>query len=393
MQTVKMGVIGMGTMGTAHACHIADGKVEGMTLTVVCDSNEERCRWAKEKFPGVSVYRDAKALFSSGDVDAVLIATPHPSHPSLAVDAFHHGIHVLSEKPEGIDVLTADWENKEAAKSGVVFGIMYNQRTDPLFQKLREMVRSGGLGEIFRFQWVVTNWFRTQSYYDSGTWRASWSGEGGGVLMNQCPHNLDIWQWIMGMPKRIRADCQISKYHDIQVEDVAEIYAEYENGATGSFITSTGEYPGTNRLEIAGSGGKAVIENGKLSVSLLGEDIRKVITDSKEAMPDCPMVTREYVQTEPETGHLGILNDFSRAVRTGSGLLAPGTEGIRGLSIANAAYLSSWTGEWIDLPLDGERYLAELRKHQEKERRIKSGAMPDSHSITGEYADRWSVRW
>ena len=393
MENVRMGVIGLGSMGTAHAVHIAQGQVEGMTLSAVCDSDPERCRWGREKFPEIPVFENAGELLASGAVDAVLIATPHPAHPFIAMEAFHHGIHVLTEKPEGIDVLTAAQENKEAQKSGVVFGIMYNQRTNPLFRRLHDLMQDGTMGELLRFQWTITNWFRTQAYYDSGSWRATWNGEGGGVLMNQCPHNLDIWQWITGMPQKIQAHCQISRYHDIQVEDAADIYAEYANGAVASFITTTGEYPGTNRLELVGSRGKAVIENGILRLSLLGKDVRTAIMDEEECMPELPVQTVEVHQTEPESGHVGILNDFSRAVRTGSALLAPGIEGIRGLSIANAAYLSSWTDSWVELPLDGERYLRELRKRQERCRTGKTDPANPHRSLTGEYQERWKVRW
>lgn len=394
METVRMGVVGIGAMGSAHAAHIFQGDVEGMRLAAVCDSSPERREWAKKQFPGVPVFSDEKELLSSGLVDAILIAVPHPLHPAIAVEAFHRGIHVLSEKPEGIDVLTARKENQEAKKSGVVFGIMYNQRTNPLFQKLRDTVRSGRLGELQRFSWTVTNWYRTQAYYDSGTWRADWKGEGGGVLMNQCPHNLDLWQWIAGMPDQILASCREAQYHNISVEDDAVIFGRYHNGGTALFVTSTGEYPGTNRLEYAGTRGKAVIENGVLTLSLLKEDIRTVTKTSGEAMPELPVETVRIAQTEPEPGHLGILRDFSRAVRTGSPLLAPGEEGILGLSIANAAYLSGWTGNWVDLPLDGEAYLAALQKKQSEEAERKKDTSPHHPGDpSGRYEKRWRVLW
>ena len=208
--------------------------------------------------------------------------------------------------------------------------------------------------------------------------------------MNQCPHNLDIWQWMVGMPKRLIANCRIAHFHDIEVEDEAEIYAEYDNGATGVFLTSTGEYPGTNRLEISGTKGKAVIEDGTLTLQLLEQDIREITASSSECMPHCETKTVKISQKEPESGHLGILNDFSRAIRKGTKLLAPGEEGIFGLSIANAAYLSSWTHEWVELPPDGEAYRAELRRRQQSS----AGRKPvRGQNITGEYSERWRVKW
>ncbi|MCR5671012.1 MAG: Gfo/Idh/MocA family oxidoreductase [Butyrivibrio sp.] len=393
MKTVRMGVIGLGVMGSAHAFHIYKGLVEGMKLTAVCDTDKERRRWGEEKLGKVHVFDDPSLLLSSGKVDAVLIATPHPSHPEIAMEAFRKGIHVLSEKPAGIDVYTVEKENEEAKKSGVVFGIMYNQRTDPLFQSLRDYYRSGMLGELIRFDWVITNWFRTQAYYDSGSWRATWQGEGGGILMNQCPHNLDIWQWITGMPARIWASCKTSGYHDIQVEDTAYILAEYENGATASFTASTAEYPGTNRIEFAGTKGKAVIEDAKLTVTLINDSTESISKNSAESMPVIPVGTMEQYQSEKESGHIGILNDFCKAVRTGSPLLAPGTEGIKGLSIANAAYLSNWTGKWVELPLDGKKYLKKLQDIQKEYSFIKPDKQPEKQMISGEYMDRWNIRW
>ncbi|HEY9575928.1 MAG TPA: Gfo/Idh/MocA family oxidoreductase [Lachnospiraceae bacterium] len=393
MKTIKMGVIGLGTMGSAHALHIYKGFVEGMKLTAICDIDPMRCIWGQNQFEHVKIYEDASSLISSGMVDAILIATPHPSHPAIAIEAFRKGIHVLSEKPVGIDVHTVEQENKEAIKSGVVFGVMYNQRTNPLFQKLREYMKNGTLGELMRFQWVITNWYRTQAYYDSGSWRATWNGEGGGVLMNQCPHNLDIWQWITGMPKRVWANCKVSRHHDIQVEDEVDIYAEYENGATATFTTSTGEYPGSNRIELVGTKGKAVLEDSKLTLTLVGESIEVTTAESKEYMPNLPVKIHEEYQKEKESGHIGILNDFSMAIRKGTPLLAPGIEGIYGLSIANAAYLSSWERKWIDLPLDGENYLKALKKHQKEESYIAKNENVLKQESLGEYLNRWDIRW
>jgi len=388
-----MGVIGIGNMGTAHALHIYEERIEGLILTAICDIDPLRREWGRQNFKNVKVFDNYISLLSSGIIDAILIATPHLVHPEIAIEAFRRGIHVLSEKPAGVDVYTVEEENREAENSGVVFGIMYNQRTNPLFQSIKEYMRNGTLGELMRFQWVITNWYRTQAYYDSGSWRATWKGEGGGVLMNQCPHNLDIWQWVVGMPRRIWANCKTSLYHDIQVEDAVDIYAEYENGATAIFTASTGEYPGTNRMEIVGTKGKAVIENGKLTLTLIDENITKITEESEEYMPNIPVKIIEECQNDKETGHIGILEDYSRAIRYGAPLLAPGIEGINGLMIANAAYLSSWTGNWVELPINGKKYIEELKKRQENESSSQKEACISKQCITGEYTERWNIKW
>ncbi|MBQ8611717.1 MAG: Gfo/Idh/MocA family oxidoreductase, partial [Oscillospiraceae bacterium] len=264
MKPVRIGIIGIGNMGSAHVQSIGEGHIKGLYLSAVADIDPTRLAWVKGRFPAVQCFDTAQALLDSGTVDAIIIATPHWLHPEIAIQAMERGLHVLTEKPAGVAVSQVQRMIEVHKRTGKVFGIMFNQRTNPLFAKARQMVQSGELGHPKRLVWIITNWYRNQGYYDSGAWRASWRGEGGGVLLNQAPHNLDLWQWIFGMPKRVCAFCTEGKYHNIEVEDDATIYAEYENGAVATFITTTGEYPGTNRLEISGDRGKLVLEEGVL---------------------------------------------------------------------------------------------------------------------------------
>ncbi len=364
MEKVRFGIIGIGNMGTAHAKNLFDGKVPGAELAAICDVKPARLDWAKGEFgDSVALFADYKELLKSGKVDAVLIATPHYDHPVIAMEAFEAGLHVLSEKPIGVYTKKIMELNDAAAKSGKVFGIMYNQRTNCFFQKMREMVQGGELGELKRCIWIITDWYRTQQYFNSGGWRATWAGEGGGVLMNQCPHNLDLWQWIFGMPSEIFASCAIGKYHDIEVEDDVTAMAKYPNGATGVFITTTGETPGTNRLEITGSKGKLVYENGHLMYSKLAKDERVYTFETDEVFGD---IEAETVEIEVPGGageqHVGILKNFTNHILNGEALLAPGVEGINGLSIANAMVLSSFKNDWVKLPNDGEEFWALLQE-------------------------------
>ncbi len=399
MENIRIGIIGIGNMGSAHAMQIYQNKVSGMVLTAVCDVRKERLAWAGAEFKeAVKLYTDYKEMLREKYVDAILIATPHRLHPEIAIAAFEAGLHVLTEKPSGIDTVHVRQMNEAAKKSGKVFGIMFNQRTNPLYQTLRRYLQEKKLGEIKRFIWIVNNWYRSQSYYDSGDWRATWNGEGGGVLLNQCPHNLDIWQWMMGMPKRLRAFCRVGQYHDISVEDDVTIYAEYESGANACFITSTGEYPGTNRLEISGTKGKAVLEEGVLKLYLLKQDEREICSQAKSGMPKVPVEKIEIPQTEPETGHLGILQNFANAILHGEPLLASGEEGIHELTISNAVYLSDWKEDWIEIPFEEEVFLQELtRKQKEEALEKKVNVIRKSVSAQdiadGCYAERWKVRW
>lgn len=392
MNRLRIGVVGIGNMGSAHAVQIFERRVRGAELTAVCDCSAERLEWSKMRFgDGVIRYSDYEQLLNGGQIDAVVIATPHKLHPVIAGKAFEKGIHVLTEKPAGIDAGSVRKMNEAAKQSGVVFGIMYNQRTNPLYRKVRDAVKEGTLGEIKRFVWIINNWYRTQAYYDSGDWRATWNGEGGGVLLNQCPHNLDIWQWIMGMPVRVRAFCNVGHYHLIQVEDDATIYAEYENGSSAVFITSTGEYPGTNRMEISGTKGKAVVENGELKFFLLEKDEREICFSSLKGMPEETINNFVIKQEEADGGHLEILQNFTDAVLKGKELLAPGVEGIYGLMISNAAYLSAWKEDWVCLPADEREFQKFLQRKQEEEKETSKRIQKEN--IQGEYSDRWKVRW
>jgi predicted dehydrogenase len=364
MEKVRYGIIGIGNMGTSHALNLVN-EIQGAELTAVCDFNPDRLEWAKAKLPqSVAAFADTEAFFESHAMDAVLIATPHYDHPTLAIEAFRRGFHVLVEKPVGVYTQAVREMNEAAALSGKQFGIMYNQRTNPLYKKLRDLVLSGELGTIRRTNWIITNWYRSQSYYNSGGWRATWAGEGGGVLLNQDPHQLDLWQWVTGMmPKRVRAFCSFGKYRSIEVEDDVTAYVEYENGATGLFVTTTGEAPGTNRFELTGDNGKIVVEDGKLTFWRLRVPEPQFNSEYTGGFgqPEC---WKCEIPVEGGEGgqHKGILQNFTNALLKGEPLLAPGEEGVHGLTLSNAMHLSAWTDNWVDLPIDEELYLTKLQE-------------------------------
>lgn len=396
MQQLRIGIIGIGNMGSAHAACIGGGEIEGMVLTAVCDIAKERRQWAASMFSDadVKIFEDDTELLQSGLVDAVIISTPHKLHPVIAKAAFAVGLHVLTEKPVGVSVSQVEELNQAAFVSGKTFGIMFNQRTNELFAKAKELVQSGALGAPKRLVWIITNWYRTQNYYNSGGWRATWDGEGGGVLLNQAPHNLDIWQWIFGMPSRICATCAVAKYHDIQVEDDATIIAEYENGASAMFITTTGELPGTNRLEISGDKGKIVIENNKLTFWQLSYGEREYCF-APEGTPAPEVTVTDFVSQGTETAHRGILQNFTNHILKEEPLLAPGYDGIYSLQLSNAAYLSSWTGEWVTLPMD-EISCAAFDTLLEKKKRQYDADSAEDDGLSGgdgKYKRKWNVNW
>lgn len=347
---VRLGVIGFGNMGTGHAGNVAGGKVPDMVLGAICDISPARQEAARRQYPEVPVFGDAGEMFCSGLCDAVIIATPHYDHPGLAIDAFRHGLHVITEKPAGVHTKQVKEMNAAAAQSDKKFGIMYNQRTNPVYQKLREMIRKGELGHIKRITWIITDWYRPQAYHDSSTWRSTWKTEGGGALINQNPHQLDLWQWMFGMPDRIFAKASFGKYYNIEVEDDVMAYFEYDNGTTGEYITSTGEAPGTNRLEIACDMGKVVVEGNRILFyrNVMPEREFNKVNTAPFGKPECWECTIPADFSGGEQ-HVGILKNFASAVLRGTELLARGEEGLCGLTISNAIHLSAWTGETVDV--------------------------------------------
>lgn len=364
MGKVKVGIIGIGNMGTSHAKMIFEGKIPELELAAIADCQETRREYAEKNFEGVKLFESGDELIKSGVCEAVVIATPHYQHPTLAKLAFENNLHVLSEKPAGVYTKQVREMNEAAAKSDRVFAVMFNQRTNCIYRKMHELVHSGELGAIKRVNWIITDWYRTQSYYDSGSWRATWDGEGGGVLLNQCPHNLDLIQWICGMPVSVQAFCHEGKWHNIEVEDDVTAYLEYENGATGVFITTTADTPGTNRFEVTLEMGKLVCENDKLTLYKLEMNEREFCKTAKGGF-DQP----EYEVIEVETDglneqHLGVFKAFADNILHNKPLVARGEEGINGLTLSNAMHLSSWLNKKVAIPFDEDLFLKELNKRR-----------------------------
>lgn len=371
MEKVRLGIVGLGSMGSAHARWILEGKVPGLELSAVGDTSPE----ALAPFSALPQFSSGGALFRSGSVDAVLIATPHFDHTTLGIDALGRGLHVLLEKP--ISVHKADCVRLIAAHTDKsrVFAAMFNQRTDPRYLKLHQLLKAGEIGAVRRIQWTVTNWFRSEAYYASGGWRATWAGEGGGVLLNQCPHNLDLFQWLFGMPSKIRAHCAFGRYHDIEVEDDVTAFMDFPSGATATFIASTGEAPGTNRLEVAGDRGRLVFENGKLEFLRTESSVAEYCRTSSEKWRGPDTWTVHIPVEGPGEQHIGILQNFTAAILKGAPLIAPAEEGIHSVELANAMLLSAFENRTVELPLDAAHYARALEQKiaGSKEKKVVQG--------------------
>lgn len=367
MKEVRYGIIGLGNQGSTYIKEFFNkGKVANAKITALCDINPDKIALAKEYTKGqkIEFFTDYKIMLESGLVDAVMVETSHYSHPEMAQECLNRGIHALVEKPAGVYAKQVKEMNATAGKSHALFGMMFNQRTNCVYRKMREMIADGEIGELQRVVWVITNWYRPQAYYDSSNWRATWCGEGGGVLINQCPHQLDLLQWVVGeMPETVHGFCGYGKWHDIEVEDEVTAYFRYKNGATGVFITTTGEAPGGNRLEISGTRGKLLCENDKIEFYRLSEDINE-FSARNEVLFGSPEVEKIDVETDGENPqHLGIINNFTQSILGKEKLFVDGTDGLRGVELMNAIEYSGWHGgAETHVPVNEDEYIAELNK-------------------------------
>lgn len=358
MSIVRFGIAGLGNMGKYHARSLQQGKVSNAVLSAVADPFSDL-----EAYGGqVKGFRSSEEMICSGEIDAVIIATPHYSHTQLGIEALKAGLHVIVEKP--ISVHKADAERLLSAHTNPkqVFAAMFNMRTHSIYRRLRELIQRGELGGLKRISWTITDWFRLENYYKSGGWRATWEGEGGGVLLNQCPHNLDLLWWMIGMPNRVQAHCRFGRYHNIEVEDDVTAFLEYPGGITGLFVTSTGESPGVNRLEIACDRGSVVVESGEIRWARTEVPVSQYCADpnSRPGHPPIWNVTVPY--SAEKTGHIGIIQNVVNSILHGEPLLSPASEGIYSVELANAMLLSTFLGKPVDLPMDGSIYEAELQK-------------------------------
>jgi len=361
MNTVRLGIIGMGNIGKHHADYLLAGEVPRCQLTAVCSTSPHKLEPYRAK--GLQIFDRAEKLLQSRDVDAVIIATPHYQHTSLGTATLEAGLHLMVEKP--ISAHKADAERLIAVAKKhpkQVFAAMFQLRTEPRYLKIRKLIQNSDLGEIVRMSWIITDWYRTEAYYASGGWRATWRGEGGGVLLNQCLHNLDVIAWLLGMPSRVRGFCQLGRYHNIEVEDNVTACLEYPNGATGVFITSTGEAPGTNRFEIAGTRGKVVLENSRLTFARNETDMIEFSKSAKVGFVK-PEVRQEDISFEDAaTPHATLMQNFVDAILDGKPLIAPGEEGVHSVELANAMLYSSLIGQTVELPMDSAAFEKKLQQ-------------------------------
>jgi len=361
MKAVRLGIIGMGNIGSHHANYLLAGKVKRCELKAVSATSADKLLSYQKR--GLKTFDDGEELIRSGEVDAVIIATPHYQHTTLGIAALKAGLHVMVEKP--ISAHKADAERLIAVRRQhprQVFGTMFQLRIEPRYAKIKKLIVDGDLGQIVRFSWIITDWFRTEAYYASGGWRATWKGEGGGVLINQCLHQLDMLQWLLGMPARVRSFVQLGRFHHIEVEDNVTAYMEFPNKGSGVFVSTTGEAPGTNRLEIIGEMGKLVLENDKLTFVRNEISMFEQCKSSKLGFQKPEVWNVEIPFASDPARHATVTQNFVDAILDSVPLIAPGEDGIHSVELANALLYSGLMNQTIELPLDGAAYEKKLNE-------------------------------
>ena len=377
-EKVKLGIIGYGAEGGMYAGFFKNNDErlnDNIELAAVCDNDPAKKAKVAEDFPGLPFFDNYLDLLESGIVNAIVTTVPHYDHCVMEIAALERGIHLLGEKPAG--VYTKDVERLiETSKKHpeTTFAIFFNQRTNPLYRRVKQLMDEKAIGDLQRATWIITTWWRPQGYYNQSAWRATWGGEGGGVLVNQAPHQLDLLQWICGKPEKVYAKLQYGAGRDIVVENEVNALLDFGNGATGSFITCTNDIVGTDRFEIFGTKGKIIVEDSKklivkqltapeaeLSENMDMQDVMRLFMGQVN-MEDYVKVTEEEFVTPQGLQHISVLNNFADHIVNGEPLLANGEEGINGVTLANAMHLSSWLDKEVDYNVDGDLYLAELNK-------------------------------
>ncbi|MEM3041144.1 MAG: Gfo/Idh/MocA family oxidoreductase [Nitrososphaerota archaeon] len=345
-EPVKFGIVGTGVGANFCAqglARITEARIA--ELVAVSSQRKEHASEFVSKYGLKLWYTDYKEMLQKAPVDAVIINTPHHLHHPIAMEAMKAGKHVLVDKPMAISLREADEMIREAERRRVRLGVIFQSRFDPIIRKVKVATEEGEFGKLILGEAVV-EWFRTQEYYDNSSWRGRWATEGGGALINQSIHTIDLLTWIMGPPKYLWAQID-TVAHKIEVEDLAVAAIRFENGALGVIQGSTAVYPGlATRLEIHGTKGTAIIEGEVLKRwSVVGEE--EVIAEgAKEGL-------KSWARPElvPATNHASLIKDFAQAILEAREPYVDGVEGRRSLEIIMAIYKSATSNRTVDFPV------------------------------------------
>jgi len=368
MDKVRYGIIGFG----AHAeqCYaemiIKKKQLENAEVTAITEVNPLRVENVKNNYPNtITWFNDYIKMLDSGLIDACIVTSPHPFHPEMVIACLKRNIPVMCEKPAATCTKKV-FEMIEASKhSKALFGMMFNQRTNCVYRKMKEMIKNGEIGELQRINWIISNWYRPDRYYTIAPNRATWKGEGGGLIINQACHQIDLLQWLIDeMPESINGFLENGAYHDIECDDEFTLYLKYKNGAKGVFTSTTGEFPGVNRLEISGTRGRLTVEGDRL---IFNKSSFSSKSFSELAMGPYNRPRQETIEIKTDgenLQHLGIMRNFTNAILGKEELKVPGSEGLKALEIINSAIYSSWHDNMlVKIPVDPEIYYKELNEH------------------------------
>lgn len=341
-KTIGFAIVGTGSIAENHAKAIA--AVEGAELRAVFNRNPDKARSFAAHYPA-EVERELPGLLQRRDVDVVCITTPTGAHAEIALPAFEAGKHVLCEKPLDINIQRTEQMIKSAEKNRRILACVFQSRFGKGAQTVKKAIEAGRFGRLTLCN-VQTRWWRTQEYYDEGGWRGTWDLDGGGALMNQGIHGVDLLQWLVGMPEAVHAFAATLAHHGIETEDTLLANLKYSSGALGSIECATSAYPGFARtIEISGSRGSAFLKDDTITTwefvdELPGDDeIRNAEADSqlKSGASD-PKAITTY-------GHQKHVEDLVQAIRDNAPVAIPGTEGRNAVALIEAIYRSTRSGQ------------------------------------------------
>ncbi len=367
MKKVRYGIIGVGVQGKKYADLIQSGKMENSVLTALCTTSEEKKTKLEDEYQDVSVFLDYKDMIKSKEVDAIITTCPSQYHTEIARNALVMGVSVLNEKPAGINSRQVSNLNaiykRFKSKNNVSYGLVFNQRTNTIYQEIKKIIETKQLGDFRRINWIQNSWYRPKEYYESGFWRAKYSQEGGGLIINQAQHTLDLFYYMVGLPKKVFAKTLLGYQRDITTDSDVSVIFEYENGATGNYVSCTHDMMGTDRLEIDLSGGKIIVENEQCTIYTFFKDEKEVNLTYSNAeyknieniFIDKKIITNQ--NNAPDKQYLMIIENFSNNILNGEPLIADGLDSGFSVQMSDAINLSNYYGKELTIPVDEDDYL------------------------------------
>ena len=374
---MKLGIAGIGVIGESYLKLFKEGRIKEGEVAAVASRNTQRVEKILEKLnlQEVRVYGSLKEMLEKESLSGVIITTPHKLHVSMMKEALQMGVSVLTDKPlsstrkeaEEMAVFAKDYPD-------LVKGVLFNKRANPIHKEIKKIIESGELGILRRALYEVTDYYRSHRYYEESGWRGTYEEEGGGVLMNQAVHQMDLLTWFTDLPKEVMAFLKEGSHRPMTTENDAYLHLFYEGGGVGHFITSTHESPGVHRLELSFDQGQILMENEKtLKITKLQEPEEDFSRKTETLFAHVPgtLEVKEFEPLEDKEEHVRTIENFIRAIEGKEKIQSSLEEAVKSITLVNAAYLSHFTGKKGAMDFSLEEYDRELHRKIQEERALK----------------------